>query len=58
MFDLDKPLNETQIAYVIGETLEALAYLHDQCHVIHRDMKAIKKKNILFYSISAKAREA
>lgn len=40
MFDLDKPLTEPQIQFVIGETLEALAYLHDQCHVIHRDMKA------------------
>lgn len=40
MFDLDKPLNEPQIQYVIRETLEALAYLHDNCFVIHRDMKA------------------
>jgi STE20-like kinase len=40
MFDLDKPLTEPQIQYVIRETLEALVYLHENCHVIHRDMKA------------------
>lgn len=40
MFDLDKPLNEPQIQYVIRETLEALCYLHENCFVIHRDMKA------------------
>lgn len=39
MFDLDKCLSEAQIQYVTRETLEALAYLHDN-HVIHRDMKA------------------
>ena len=40
MFDLEKPLTEPQIQYVIRETLEALVYLHDKCYVIHRDMKA------------------
>ena len=40
MFDLDKHLTEPQIQYVIRETLEALVYLHDNCFVIHRDMKA------------------
>ena len=40
MFDLDKSLSEPQIQYVIRETLEALIYLHDNCYVIHRDMKA------------------
>lgn len=40
MFDLDKSLNEPQIQYIIRETLEALAYLHDSQFVIHRDMKA------------------
>lgn len=40
MFDLDKPLTEPQIQYVIRETLEAMVYLHENCHVIHRDMKA------------------
>ena len=40
MFDLDKPLTEPQIKYVIRETLEALVYLHENCFVIHRDMKA------------------
>ncbi len=39
MFDLDKCLTETQIQYIIRETLEALAFLHDNL-VIHRDMKA------------------
>lgn len=39
MFDLDKSLSEPQIQYVIRETLEALAFLHDN-FVIHRDMKA------------------
>jgi serine/threonine protein kinase len=40
MFDLDKHLTEPQIQYVTRETLEALVYLHDNCFVIHRDMKA------------------
>jgi STE20-like kinase len=40
MFDLDKSLNEPQIQHIIREVLEALAYLHDRCYVIHRDMKA------------------
>ena len=40
MFDLDKTLNESQIQYVIRETLEVLVYLHETCFVIHRDMKA------------------
>ena len=40
MFDLDKSLNEQQIQYIIRETLEALAYLHENMFVIHRDMKA------------------
>lgn len=39
MFDLDKCLNEPQIQYIIRETLEALAFLHES-YVIHRDMKA------------------
>ena len=39
MFDLDKCLNEAQIQYVVRETLQALAFLHER-HVIHRDMKA------------------
>ncbi len=39
MFDLDKCLNETQIQYVIRETLEALTFLHENL-IIHRDMKA------------------
>ena len=40
MFELDKPLSEPQIQYVIRETLEALVFLHEKCYVIHRDMKA------------------
>ena len=39
MLDLDKCLNESQIQYVVRETLQALAFLHER-HVIHRDMKA------------------
>ena len=39
MFDLEKSLSEPQIQYIIRETLEALAYLHENC-IIHRDMKA------------------
>ena len=40
MFDLDVALSEPQIKYVVRETLQALTYLHESCHVIHRDMKA------------------
>ena len=40
MAEANKNLTEPQIKYVIRETLEALAYLHDKCFVIHRDMKA------------------
>lgn len=40
MFNLDKSLNEKMIKYVIKETLEGLVYLHENCFVIHRDMKA------------------
>jgi serine/threonine protein kinase len=40
MADANKNLTEPQIKYVIREILEALAYLHDKCFVIHRDMKA------------------
>ena len=40
MLDLDKALSEPQIQFVVRETLEALVYLHDECFVIHRDMKA------------------
>lgn len=38
------PLNEAQIAFVCGETLRALQYLHRQRNIIHRD---IKGRNIL-----------
>ena len=40
MLELDKNLNESQIQYIIQETLEALVYLHDNSYVIHRDIKA------------------
>lgn len=35
----DGPLQEETIAYVVFETVQALAYLHSE-HRIHRDMKA------------------
>lgn len=40
MADAKQSLNESQIKFTIRETLEALVYLHDNCFVIHRDMKA------------------
>ena len=40
MYDLNRPLSEQQIQYVVRELLEALVYLHDYCFVIHRDVKA------------------
>ncbi|CAF0731145.1 unnamed protein product [Brachionus calyciflorus] len=40
MLNLDKALSEEMIKYVIKECLEALKHLHDNCFVIHRDMKA------------------
>ena len=40
MADAQKSLTESQIKFTIRETLEALAYLHDNSFVIHRDMKA------------------
>jgi serine/threonine protein kinase len=43
----DRPLNEKQIGYTIAQTLRGLVYLHEQCHVIHRDVKC---GNILFNS--------
>lgn len=35
----DAPLQEGAIAYILCETVQALAYLHSE-HRIHRDMKA------------------
>ena len=35
----DGPLQEGTIAYIVYETVQALAYLHSE-HRIHRDMKA------------------
>lgn len=40
MIELDKCLSEPQIQYITQEVLEALAYLHEKCYVIHRDLKA------------------
>lgn len=39
MIDLEKPLNEPQIAYVTRNVCVALEFLHSRL-VIHRDLKA------------------
>lgn len=39
MTELEKPLNESQIAYVCQSMTEGLQFLH-KVHVIHRDIKA------------------
>ncbi|KAM6956301.1 STE20-like serine/threonine-protein kinase [Aplochiton taeniatus] len=39
MLELERPLTEPQIRVVCRQTLEALAYLHEN-NVIHRDLKA------------------
>lgn len=39
MIELEKPLNEPQIAYITKYVCRALEYLHS-CMVIHRDLKA------------------
>lgn len=39
MVELEKPLNEPQIAYVCKNVCEALSFLHAH-KVIHRDLKA------------------
>ena len=40
ILELEKPLTEAQIRVVCRQTLEALDYLHQERHVIHRDLKA------------------
>ncbi len=39
MVELEKPLNESQIAYVCKNICQALSFLHSH-KVIHRDLKA------------------
>lgn len=39
MLELEKPLTESQIAYICRQILEGLEFLHSN-HVIHRDLKA------------------
>ena len=39
MVELDKPLNEPQIAYICKYMCEGLEFLHAN-HIIHRDLKA------------------
>lgn len=39
MAELDKPLTESQIAYVCREMCQGLSFLHEN-KVIHRDLKA------------------
>lgn len=39
MIELEKPLNEAQIAYVCKNVCQALSFLHSH-KVIHRDLKA------------------
>ena len=38
------PLNEFEIQTILGQIVSALYYLHENCHVIHRDLKC---ENIL-----------
>lgn len=41
------PLEESQLAATLGAALGALAYLHDECQILHRD---IKSANLLLTS--------
>ena len=40
MADLERPLTETQIHYVVGHVLKGLNYLHEKFNIAHRDIKA------------------
>ena len=42
-----RPLGEAQLAATLGAALGALAYLHDECQILHRD---IKSANLLLTS--------
>lgn len=36
---LGRPFTEAEARTVLLQVLQALAYLHDECHVMHRDIK-------------------
>jgi serine/threonine protein kinase len=38
--NLQRQLNETEIGILIGECLRGLVYLHEEMHIIHRDIKS------------------
>ncbi len=39
MHDLNSPLNQIQIHYVLGKVLEGLNYLHQNCKIVHHDVR-------------------
>lgn len=40
LFEAKGKLSEPVISYIITESLKGLVYLHETCHIIHRDIKA------------------
>lgn len=40
MNDLDKPLNQLQIEYIVKEVLHGLVYLNERCRIVHADLKS------------------